>query len=216
MKLAILLPGFVPDIYWMMAAMQADHIIIDDLSPWSRKSRTHRYQVRTPQGVQWLNIPVNRVSGDPLYRATIDTDQNWADSHMRTLSMNYRNSLYFDFYEAEIEAVYQETGQKSNLLDVCLSATAFWFKLLYVEFNYKLASETDDWNPDPDLLSEKIGATSLYLEHNSRHFQRQPTKIPIETIPHPTYRQHFGGFFEGCGILDYIFSTEPGALLSKK
>lgn len=216
MKLAILLPGFAPDMYWVMAAMQADRVIIDDTSPWSRKSRTHRYQVRTPQGVQWLNIPVNRVSGDPLYKASIESDQNWTETHMRTLSMNYRNSMYFDFYEAEIEAIYQEAAQKTNLLDACLTATSFWFKLLYIDFNYTLASKSNDWNPDPDILSKQIGATSLFLEHSSRHFQRQPVHTPIEIIPHPTYRQHFGGFFEGCGILDYIFSMEPGSLSSTK
>lgn len=208
MKLALLLPAFVPDLRWLAAASQADLVVLDDITPWSRKSRVHRYQMRTPQGIQWLNLPVQK-SDAPLHETRLRTDEDWAGIHLRTLAMNYRNSLYFDFYEQEIEALFDRLSKKELLLDVCLEATAFWLRLLYSEIDLRLASATPEWSPDPDEMASRVGAIHLLLEHESRHYQRQPSSTPVIGLPHPHYRQHFGGFFEGCGVLDYIFSCGP-------
>lgn len=212
MKLALLLPGIVPDLRWFLAVQAADMIVLNDIVPWSRKSRVHRYQIRTPQGVQWLNVPVTKAEHQPLSVNRIDHENNWAADHLRTLQMNYRNSLFFDFLEAEVEAVMLRAAQCENLVTACLQTTNLWFRLLEIEATPIYASELDGWNPDPDKLAQVMGAAELILEHDSRHYQRQPVSTPSIEMPHPEYRQHFGGFYSGCGIIDYIFSKGPGPL----
>ncbi len=209
MKLALLLPGLVPDLRWFLAAASADLVVLNDVSPWSRKSRVHRYQIRTPQGTQWLNVPVVKSEHLALRETSIEPTSTWADDHMRTLQMNYRNSLYFDFLEAEVESVMNKARKTSRLIDACMATTALWVQLLELDVQFTLASELPEWDPDPDLLAEKLNADSLIMEHNSRHYQRQPVSVPVMKMPHPEYRQHFGGFFSDCGILDYIFSKGP-------
>jgi len=212
MKLALLLPGLVPDLTWFMAAATADITVLNDLTPWSRKSRVHRYQIRTPQGTQWLNVPVLKVDQLPLHRSTIDPNTNWANDHLRTLQMNYRNSLFFDFLEAEIEAVLLKAASMQRIVDASMLTTRLWMKLLDIDFDVNMASQMSEWDPDPDVFARTMGADALLLEHNSRHYQRQPVHTPLMEMPHPQYRQHFGGFFPECGILDYIFSKGPGKL----
>jgi len=210
MKLALLLPGLVPDVRWFLAAASADVVVLNDVSPWSRKSSVHRYQIRTPQGTQWLNVPVVKLEQQALREACIDPDIRWANDHLRTLQMNYRNSLFFDFLEAEVEAALLKAEDIQNVVDASLSTTEFWAKLLELDLQFTLASQMAEWDPDPDKLAYNLGADTLMLEHNSRHYQRQPVHTPLMEIPHPEYRQHFGGFFPECGILDYIFSKGPG------
>jgi hypothetical protein len=209
MKLALLLPGIAPDIRWFIGAMKADVVVLNDLTPWSRKSRVHRYQIRTPQGTQWLNVPVVKSDHAPLHDTIIEPSSNWASEHLRTLQMNYRNSLYFDFLEAEVESALLHAGQSYNLVDACMTMLDIWSKLLEMDVHFTMASQIPDWDPDPDLFATRLGADTLILEHNSRHYQRQPVKVPLMEMPHPEYRQHFGGFFPECGILDYIFSKGP-------
>ncbi len=212
MKLALLLPSLVPDLRWFIGAASADLIVLNDMSPWSRKSRVHRYQIRTPQGTQWLNVPVVKSDHQPLRESMVEPNSTWANDHMRTLQMNYRNSMYFDFLEAEVESVMYRAGQSDHLLAACLITMELWSKLLELDLKYKMASELPEWDTDPDVLAQNIGATTMILEHESRHYQRQPINTPIMEMPHPEYRQHFGGFFPECGILDYIFSKGIGPL----
>lgn len=209
MKLALLLPGIVPDLRWFLAAQDADMVVLNDLSPWSRKSRVHRYQIRTPQGTQWLNVPVTRTDQQALKEAKVDISTNWQSDHLRTLQMNYRNSLFFDFLEAEVEAVLKQASMSQLLVEACETTTRLWFRLLEMDPILHYASGLDAWDHDPDQLALNLGATKLILEHESRHYQRQPVSTPTMVMPHPEYRQHFGGFYSGCGILDYIFSKGP-------
>lgn len=209
MKLALLLPGLVPDLRWFIGAARADLIVLDDVNPWSRKSRVHRYQIRTPQGTHWLNVPVIKASNVPLSETMIEPTSIWPNEHIRTMQMNYRNSLYYDFLEAEVVAIMKRAGQLHRLVDACMLTTTMWAKFLELDIQFVMASQLPEWNPDPDILAQNMGASNLIMEHNSQHYQRQPTKVRKIEIPHPEYRQHFGGYFSECGILDYIFSTGP-------
>lgn len=212
MKLALLLPGLVPDLRWFLAAASSDLVVLNDMHSWSRKSRVHRYQIRTPQGTQWLNVPVVKSDRQPLSKCLIEPNATWANDHMRTLQMNYRNSMFFDFLEAEVESIMLRAGKSSCLVDACMITTPLWSKLLELDIEFIMASELPEWGTDPDVLAQNMGATKMILEHESRHYQRQPINTPIMEMPHPEYRQHFGGFFPECGILDYIFSKGIGSL----
>jgi hypothetical protein len=210
MKLALLLPGIVPDMRWIQAYARADKVILDDLSPWSRKSRVHRYQIRTPQGTQWLNVPILKNEGLRLRETKMDASQNWAKEHMRTLAMNYRNSLFFDFLEAEIEDALFKAETQASILDASVISLDLILSLLGLQKEWTWASALEGWTSDPDAMAQLLGADELILEHNSRHYQRQAIHTPIIEMPHPEYRQHFGGFYPECGILDYLFAKGPG------
>ena len=214
MKLALLLPGLVPDLPWFLALGEADRVILDDCTPWSRKSRVHRYKIRTPMGIHWLGAPILRHAQEPLRSARIDRSGSWYREHLRAIQLNYRNSLYFDFLEAEIEARYEAIGQMDSLVEACDLMMRFWLRLLKLDITYEWASQCQAWDRDPDQLAENLGADSLILEEDSRPYQRQPVRIPQEKMPHPEYRQHFGGFYSGCGILDVVCSRGPEALRS--
>ena len=209
MKLALLLPGLVPDLRWYLAVAHADRVVLNDMTPWSRKSRVHRYQIRTPQGVQWLNVPVRKDSSRPLRDTHVDRSVPWVNDHLRTLQLNYRNSLFFDFLEAEVESAFAQVDQCERLTDACMLTSTLWARLLEMDPVFHLASQLPEWNADPDVLAHNLGAEALILEHYSRHYQRQPVAVPIIEMPHPEYRQHFGGFYPECGILDYLFSKGP-------
>jgi len=210
MKLAILLPGIVPDMRWIQAYARADQVVLDDLSAWSRKSKVHRYQIRTPQGTQWLNVPVLKTEGAGLRETRMDNSHQWAKDHMRTLAMNYRNSLFFDFLEAEIEDVLTKAEEQHYVVDAAMHSLELILKLLGLPKKWVWASEHDGWTSDPDAFAKYVGADAIILEHNSRHYQRQAIQTPKLEMPHPEYRQHFGGFYPECGIFDYLFAKGPG------
>ncbi len=115
---ALLLPGYSPDLAWMARALRADRAILDDLHPFSRKSKVHRTKIRTPDGHQWLTIPfVKEDRRKPINQVRIDDRRPWIKHHWKALEFNYRTSLYFDFYEPEIRSDLETASECRFLLD---------------------------------------------------------------------------------------------------
>lgn len=136
-------------------------------------------------------------------------DTSWVSAHMKTLTMNYRGSLYFDFYEAEIEAMFLKAAEQATITEAAEVTRKLLCRLLYVEKEPVSASALPEWSADPDQLASVFSADVLMMEYKSRHYQRQPVTTPTQEMPHSEYHQHFGGFYSECSILDVLFSCGP-------
>lgn len=210
MKLALLLPQFAPNLYDVAAMLQADRIILQDVEQWSRKSRVHRAQIRTPEGTQWINIPIKTDDRKkPINQVRIDHSEDWITPLLRTIEYNYRNSIYYDFYEPEIKADWQSATEFEYLQPFIMYIQKRLFQFMEFRVDYTLASELDVYDSNPDQLAEKMGADTLFQEHDSRHYQRQALMQSDPDFVHPTYHQHFEGFEPWCSILDVLFQFGP-------
>ena len=210
MKLALLTPQFAPNLYDLAIMFQADCVILQDVERWSRKSRIHRAQIRIPEGTQWINIPIR--TGDRK-KATkdvrIDHSEDWVTPLLRTLEYNYRNSIYYDFYEPEIKADFKSAYDYTYLMDFILYIQKRLFRFMDIHIDYKLASELSEYNSNPNLLAQKLGADTLFQEHDSRHYLRQAEQKSEPDFEHPQYHQHFEEFQPWCSILDVLFQFGP-------
>lgn len=214
MTLAILQPVFIPDLHDIAVMKAADRVIIQDSEMWSRKGRTHRAIIRTPEGTDYLNIPVkNADKKKPIVEVRIDHTQNWVDPILRSLKFNYSNSVYYDFYEPEIEALFREGESFERLTEFSSYLKKSLFRFLELEEELRsefiYSSDMDQYNSDPDKLAQDLNADLYYQEHDARHYQRQGKNRSDLQFGHPQYRQHFDGFKPYCCILDLLFQYGP-------
>lgn len=211
MKLALLFPQFAPNLYDLAIMLQADRIILQDVEQWSRKSRIHRAKIRTPKGTQWINIPVRTEDRKkPVKVVRMDHSEDWVTPLLRKLEYNYRNSIYYDFYEPEIKADFKSSGDFEYLMDFVLFIQKRLLQFMDLNISYELSSKIDNYTSDPDLLAESLDADTLYQEHDSRHYLRQAEKYSNKlAFEHPRYHQHFEGFEPWCSILDVLFQFGP-------
>lgn len=210
MKLSLLLPQFAPTLYDLSAMLQSNRIILQDVERWSRKGRVHRAKIRVPEGTQWINIPVKTEDRrKAIKEVRIDHSEDWIPPLLRTLKYNYRNSIYFDFYEPEIKADFESAGDFSYLMEFVLFIQKRLLGFMDLKIDYELASEIREYTSDPDLLAERLGADTLYQEQDSRHYQRQADRRSQPDFDHPKYHQHFEGFEPNCSILDVLFQFGP-------
>lgn len=210
MTLALLFPGFAPNLYDLAALLRADRIILQDVEPWSRKSRVHRGKIRTAKGTQWINIPVRTEDKKkPIRQTRINQQHDWITPLLRALEFNYRNSIYYDFYEPEIRADFEAGRDYTYLLPFVLYIRRRLFQFMEIDLQEKFASELDEYTSDPDELARKLGADTLYQEYEGRHYQRQAEEFTSPSINHPRYHQHFEGFEPGCCVLDVLFQYGP-------
>ena len=78
----------------MIAAVD-EFILYDDMQ-YTRRDWRNRNQIKTPQGVQWLTVPV-QVKGkyDQKIKDTLIDGSDWATAHWKTLVQNYRRAPHF-------------------------------------------------------------------------------------------------------------------------
>lgn len=210
MKLALLLPQFAPNLYDLAIMLNADRVILQDLEQWSRKSRVHRAQIRKPQDTQWINIPIRTEDRKKAVREVrIDHEKEWITPLLRSLEYNYRNSVYYDFYEPEIKADFESATDYEYLLPFVLYIQKRLLQFMELQVEWELSSNLDSYTSNPDALAEQVGADTLYQEHDSRHYLRQAESKAEHDFEHPTYHQHFDGFESWCCILDLLFQFGP-------
>lgn len=210
MTLALLFPQMAPNLYDLSVMLQADRLILLDTEQWSRKSRVHRSRIRTPQGTQWINVPVRTEDRSaPVRRVRIDHSEDWVTPLLRSLEFNYRNSPYFDYYEPEIRADFESAGEFEYLMPFVLHVQSRILRFMEEPVEWEKASGLKGYASDPDALGNRLGAARIFQEYDSRHYQRQAEGRAEPAFEHPRYRQHFEGFEPWCGLFDLLFQFGP-------
>lgn len=96
-KVAILQSNYIPwKGYFDMIAAVDEFILYDDMQ-YTRRDWRNRNQIKTPQGVQWLTVPV-QVKGK-YHQKIRDTEidgSDWMAQHWQQLVQNHKRARCFD------------------------------------------------------------------------------------------------------------------------
>lgn len=207
MKIALLTPQFAPNLYDLASILKSDRVILTDVEKWSRKGRTHRAEIRNEDGTQWINLP---ILGEDRKKAIkdvrLDHDQQWLEPFWNAIHHNYRNATYFDHFEDELYHDIQQIYKFEYLLEFNLYFFERMLTYMEVEINYELASKTDGYSTFPDECVTNLKADTLYLEHQSKNYQRQSSYSKIALNDHPAYSQAYSSFKRGCSVLDLLLN----------
>src|SRR5579859_8225876 len=106
-KVAIVQSNYIPwKGYFDLIAAVDEFILFDDMQ-YTRRDWRNRNQIKTPQGVQWLTVPV-LVKGKyhQKIRETEIDGAEWASAHWKALTQNYRRAAHFDEIAAWLEPIY--------------------------------------------------------------------------------------------------------------
>lgn len=106
-KIAILQSNYIPwKGYFDMIAAVDEFILYDDMQ-YTRRDWRNRNKIKTPNGVQWLTVPV-AVKGQYFQRIrdTQLSNVDWATEHWKTLTAFYRRAPYFLEIASWLEPLY--------------------------------------------------------------------------------------------------------------
>jgi hypothetical protein len=95
-RIAIVQSNYLPwKGYFDLMASVDEFVLYDDVQ-YTRRDWRNRNQIKTPQGLQWLTVPV-RVKGkyhQSIRETEIDDESDWASDHLKALSLNYRKAPF--------------------------------------------------------------------------------------------------------------------------
>lgn len=220
-KVAILQSNYIPwKGYFDMIAAVDEFILYDDMQ-YTRRDWRNRNQIKTPQGVQWLTVPV-LVKGKyhQKIRETEIDDSGWAAIHWKALEQNYRRAHHFAEIAAWLQPLYHSETYRHisqlnrhfieaicNYLGIKTVITNSWDYTLFDGKTERLAG-----------LCAQAGGTEYisgpaakdYIEKTI--FDERGIKLTwFDYADYLEYPQLWGEFTHGVTILDLLFNCGKDA-----
>ena len=107
-SVAIVQSCYIPWKGYFDLIASVDEFILYDDRQFTRRDWRNRNRIKTPQGSQWLTIPVETKG---RYHQRIDEtvigDPRWAEQHWKTIVHNYAAAPHFADYREQLETLYR-------------------------------------------------------------------------------------------------------------
>lgn len=218
---AILQSCYIPWKGYFDIIRHADVFIIYDDIAYSKNNWRNRNQIKTPQGIQWLTIPVHHTLNTRICDVTVN-DTKWADKHWKSFNMHYAKSPYFKHYSELFYDTYQQSKQFDHLSDI----NYCWLKTLCQLLNINTPLHYASDYPHQGDKTEKL--IQICQAADATHYLTGPAAnnymntdlfkaadiniLYMDYQYYPVYRQLYGAFTHSVTCLDLIFNTGPEAI----
>lgn len=213
-KVAILQSNYIPwKGYFDMIAAVDEFILYDDMQ-FTKNDWRNRNKIKTPNGVEWLTVPVGQDINRRI-RDVVIPDDRWQKKHWRTLEANYRRATHFEEIAAWLAPMYlEETYTHLSALNRAFIVAA----CNYLGINTKISNSWDylliEGKTERLLdLCKQAGGTEYisgpaakdYIDESL--FDELDIKLTwFDYAGYPEYPQLWGEFTHGVTILDLLFS----------
>jgi len=198
----------------MIAAVD-EFILYDDMQ-YTRRDWRNRNQIKTPQGVQWITVPV-KVKGkyNQTIRETEIDGTDWAEAHWKSIAQNYRKAPYYEEIAAIFEPLYRQrqythlSALNRELIEAVCAYLGITTRISN-SWDYQLIEGKTERLAD---LCAQAGGTEYisgpaakdYIEDD--FFAERGIKLGwFSYAGYPEYPQLWGDFTHGVTILDLLFN----------
>lgn len=220
-RVAILQSNYIPwKGYFDLIAYVDEFILFDDMQ-FTRRDWRNRNKIKTPNGLQWLTVPVNQKGR--YYQPIKDTEitgSEWQQSHWKTVRGNYRRAKYFHSVAEWLEPLYLK-NEFTNLS--ILNETFIRAICEKLDIDTKITRSSDYVLEDgkterlAGLCSQARGteyisgpAAQDYLQADV--FEKRGLSVTyFDYSGFGEYPQLWGDFEHGVTVLDLLFNCGPDA-----
>ena len=215
-RVAILQSNYIPwKGYFDLIAAVDEFILYDDMQ-FTRRDWRNRNQIKTPQGLQWLSVPV-KVKGKYLQkiRETEIDPTNWASDHWKALTQNYQRAQCFSEIAAWLRPLYLEQSwlNISQLNRQLLEAVCRYLEISTVirnSWDYTLVEGKSERLAG---LCQQAGATHYLSGPSAKNYLDETVFANLgmqvqwfDYAGYAEYPQLWGTFEHGVTILDLLFN----------
>jgi hypothetical protein len=215
-KIAILQSNYIPwKGYFDMIAAVDEFILYDDMQ-YTRRDWRNRNQIKTPQGLQWLTVPV-LVKGKyhQKIRETEIDGTDWSQMHWKALEQNYRRAPHFEEIAMWLKPLYINNTYShiSQLNRTLIDAICDYLHIttrISNSWEYSLLDGKTERLAD---LCQQAGGTEYISGPSAKNYvdERIFNDIGVKLSwfnydGYASYPQQWGDFVHGVTILDLLFN----------
>jgi hypothetical protein len=207
-------PDFLPHLGFFHRLLRADIFIILDHVFLSKSGWVHRDKIKTPQGEQWITIPVKKNGLQPLIcEAEIDYNPHYGKIQ-KLLYAHYSHAPFFQEIHPPLREVLER--RQARLVDLnldLLNLALNWFdiRIEKIEISSTLGIATRKSQMNADLVAAAGG--TVYLSgpgakayHEDGPFSRAGLTVAWQDFHHPVYQQQYGSFIPYLSCIDLFFN----------
>jgi WbqC-like protein family len=225
MHTTILQPTYLPWLGYLEMIDATQQFVVFDHVQFEPGSWQQRNQIRGPNGIILLTVPVlsDGTRNVAIAQKRIDYRQGWVRKHVRSIEGSYRKAPFFDKYIDGIRAIISSEPEK--LVDLTLPLIRYIADCFEIKTVIRLSSDVvagDEAYLDKTerviSLCRKVGATSLYdgaiaaTILDADRIRTAGTEIIFQQYTHPTYPQLGGGFISHMSSIDLLFNCGSESL----
>ncbi|WP_432673194.1 WbqC family protein [Flavobacterium sp. SM2513] len=192
---SLLYPTYFPSISHFAVMAQSDKIVFEVEDNFQKQTNRNRMYIYSPNGLQLLNIPVKHSKADFQNTKDIqlETTFNWQKQHFKSLEAAYRNSPFFEYFEADLMPIFEK--KHTFLTDLNFQTIEIISKCLGIKF--------------------ELAKTTEYFQNPSQTDFRSLVNGKKDTCEFEPYSQVFEekfGYLNNLSILDLLFNEGRHAL----
>jgi hypothetical protein len=217
-KCVIVQPSYMPWRGHFDLVRQADVFVFYDDVQYDKHGWRNRNRVKTPNGVEWLTIPVHGRGATQGLRTAdvrIDSVAPWPRKHFATLRQLYARAPHFDEYRPWLERLY--ASPPAMLADFTVATTIELAAMLGItSTRFLRSSELGIEGRKTDRLLailQRLGADEYLSGPSARHYI-EPERFAAAGIAlhyveydYPEYPQLYPPFEPHVSVLDLLFMT---------
>lgn len=215
-KIAIVQSNYIPWKGYFDLISSVDEVIFFDDMQYTRRDWRNRNKIKTPQGLQWLTVPVS--SKGKYHQSIRETKINgfdWAASHWRALELNYSRAKFFHeisewIQPLYIDKVHTHISELNRLFIVEICNYLNINTMVKCSWDYKLISGRTERLADLCYQAggdEYISGPAAKDYIDSSIFTNRGIKLSwFDYDSYPVYPQLWGEFCHSVSILDLLFN----------
>lgn len=214
-KIAILQSNYIPWKGYFDLINMVDEFIFYDEVQYTKNDWRNRNKIKTPQGIQWITIPIRQENLEQKIKDTKITDKKWNIKHWRTISQNYAKTKYFKDYKDIFEELYLDCNEE-YLSQINYKFITTVNEILGIKTKLRRSSEFElvDGQTEKLIGICKQCNADIYISGPAakNYFDEKLAKqenIKVEWMNYNGYKEYdqlFLPFEHGVSILDLIFN----------
>jgi len=211
-------PNFIPWMgYFNKIKISDVFVILDDVDIVlnSSKAITHRARVKSPQGANWLTLPLQKVDGKVINQQLLLQEDGWKAEMLNNIYHFYRKAQNFDSTYNLVESII--SSDEINLSKYNTNGIIKICNHLQIDTPIYIASELNvDYSCKNTRLIELTKAVkgTTYVSgkggqsyNNEDLFAKENLDIVYPHYQQEVYEQMNGDFIPGLSIIDFLFNT---------
>ncbi len=206
-------PEYLPWLGFFNKLTYSDVFVILDDVQFEKGSFQNRNKIRTPNGWNWLTIPILHKFPEEIKDVKIN-GTDWKETHMKALWMNYKNAPYFNEYFFILKEAYSRDWE--SLADLNIYLIKRLAEILDIEISIikssSMSIEKNNKNEHLIDICKFLGADTYLCGQggktyiNEELFNKNRIKILFYDYKHPIYHQRFYGFVPYMSVVDLLFN----------
>jgi hypothetical protein len=186
-------PFFFPPLKFFHALMNSDIWFVIDHRKFRPRSNQNRCRLRSPTGIQLVQVAVKRPCRKEISSTIIDNYLPWKKLFLRALKETYADAPFFAKYFEEIK---YHILAPTSLIETLNVQTTLWItgllgKHIQVMYSSNYYNRRTNKQRVIEYVSQRLGGKPFEGEFN-----------------HPVYKQISDNFVKDLSVLDALFSID--------